>query len=72
MKITANFDYDLAVTSIEGQHYAEINESGLWSVGIVNLGNNSISDFTVKIFCYNTGTLIGSVEEPESISLTGS
>lgn len=68
MKVTANFDYDLSVISIDGQHLAEINESSLWNVDIVNLGANSISDFTVKIFCYTTGTLIGSVEETESIA----
>ncbi len=68
MKVTAHFDYDLAVTSIDGQHLVEINETGLWNVNILNLGANSMSDFTVKIFCYNTGTLIGSVDETESLA----
>lgn len=68
MRITANFDYDISVVSMSGQHSVEINEPGLWDVGIVNLGSSSISDFTVKLFCYNTGTLIGSAYESGSLA----
>jgi len=68
MKVTAHFDYDLAITSIAGQHLTEVSESGLWSIDIINLGGNSNSDFTVNLFCYNTGTLIGSVSDPETLS----
>jgi hypothetical protein len=67
MKVTANFDYDLAVTSLTGQHKTEINESGLWSVDVTNFGSSDYSDYTVKLFCYNTGALIGSVFETESL-----
>lgn len=68
MKLTAHFEYDLAVVSIGGQHSADINESALWDVDIKNLGSNSISGFTVKIFCYNSGELIGSVVETGSVA----
>jgi hypothetical protein len=67
IKINAVFDRDIAVISAEGPHSVGIGEEGIWSVSVVNLGNNEIADFTVELYCYNTGTLIGTIEDNEPL-----
>ena len=67
VKMSAFFDHDLMVTSIDGPTKIELLETGTWSVQVKNLGSQIQDEFSVQLFSLKTGDLIGNIENPGSI-----
>jgi hypothetical protein len=67
MKLNANLNTDLAVADISGPVQVDLQMPGIWEVQVKNLGTQPVSDFTVKLFNYKTGDLIGSFDDTEQI-----
>jgi hypothetical protein len=54
VNLTANFDNDLGVISIEGQNIIEPNETGEWNVEVKNFGLESQSNFSLELYSYKS------------------
>jgi len=67
VKMSAFFDHDLMVTSIDGPTQVELLETGTWSVQVKNLGSEIQDEFSIQLFSLKTGDLIGSIENTGSI-----
>jgi len=67
MKLNANLNTDLAVADISGPVQVDLQVPGTWDVQVKNPGTQPVSDFTVKLFDYKTGDLIGSFDDTEQI-----
>ncbi|MCD4697328.1 MAG: hypothetical protein K8S16_13915 [Bacteroidales bacterium] len=67
IKVTAHFDNDLCLHNISGPNSINVLQEGIWTVQVKNLGTNTMSDYTVKIFDYKSGDLIGSYDELDDI-----
>jgi len=60
ISLSALLNTDISVTEITGPNVVELSETNTWSVEVANLGTQLMSDFTLKLFDYTTGNLIGS------------
>jgi hypothetical protein len=67
LSIITFLDNDMAVNDISGPLTLEMNETGTWTVEVKNLGLDYQKDFTVKLFDYRSGELIGSIAEEDSL-----
>ncbi|MCF8404828.1 MAG: hypothetical protein K9H58_12830 [Bacteroidales bacterium] len=68
IKLTSNFNNDLCVHNISGPGKINILQEETWTVDVKNLGLNSMSNYTVKIFDYKTGDILGSILETDELS----
>ena len=67
IKLTAMFQNDLAVAGIDGPNILSTGLTSVFSALVSNIGTEPQSDFTVSMFCYKTGDVIGTVEITEII-----
>ncbi len=70
LSLSANLTNDLSIAGITGPNAVELLENNTWSVEVANLGTQAMSEFTVKLFDYTTGNLIGSQYITEAIPPT--
>lgn len=64
IRMSALFEKDLAVNAIDGPNSVELLEEGTWTVDVKNFGSQPQAGYTVKMFCYKTGNMIGSITVP--------
>ncbi len=67
VELTANLNTDLAAVEISGPVQVDLQMPGVWDINVKNMGIQPVSGFTVKLFDYKTGNLIGSVDDNEQI-----
>ncbi|MBE0661697.1 MAG: hypothetical protein IH597_04435 [Bacteroidales bacterium] len=67
LEVTAIFQNDLAVSSIDGPNILSADITSVFSVSVSNPGSEPQADFTVSMFCYKTGNLIGTAEITEVV-----
>lgn len=67
IKLTAMFQNDLAVAGIDGPNILSAGFTSVFSALVSNTGTEPQSDFTVSMFCYKTGNVIGTAEITEII-----
>lgn len=63
LTMTVYLDQDLAVTEISGPTQIDLLETGTWNVEVKNTGSQAVSDFTIKLYDFKTGELIGSFND---------
>ena len=67
VKVSTFFSNDLTVTSISGPNILELQQTGTWTVNVMNQGSEVQDQFSVKLFDYKSGNQVGSIENPGSI-----
>jgi hypothetical protein len=72
MTLTVYLDQDLSVSEISGPTQVDLMETGTWTFDVRNTGSQVVSGFTVKLFDYKTGELIGNIMDPGEIDPAGS
>ena len=68
LEVTVMLDTDLTVTNVEGPIVIDITETGQWDMNVKNLGSLPQSDFTLKLFSFKFGDLIGTIDITEAIN----
>jgi len=68
MAIMAYLDNDLVAKEVAGPNNIDIGQPGNWEVKVKNLGLLPQSDFTVKLFSYQSGEEIGSMNSSETLN----
>ncbi len=67
IELNANLNTDLSVVDISGPTQVDLQMPGIWDVQVKNLGSQPVSGFTVKLFDYKTGNMLGSYDDSEII-----
>ena len=66
-QLTSMLEADLTATAVEGPAKIGIDETGQWDVAVTNLGSQAQSDFTIKLFSFKYGDMVGSMDISEAI-----
>ncbi len=67
VRLNADLNIDLSVAKVSGPIQVNVLDPGNWEVHIKNTGFQAVSNFTVKLFDYKTGEMIGFIEDYEQI-----
>ncbi|MFC2107062.1 CARDB domain-containing protein [Bacteroidota bacterium] len=67
VKTTASYENDLAITGFDGPNTLELNESGSFEINIKNNGIHDQSNFSVELYNFKTGDLLGDVQINETL-----
>lgn len=70
MEITIMLQTDLTAIGVEGPSVLDITETGQWSLEVKNIGSETQSDYTLKLFSFKYGDLIGTLDISEPIAPT--
>ena len=69
--LTVYLDQDLSVSEISGPTQIDLMETGEWSFDVRNTGSQTVAGFTVKLFDFKTGELVGSFDDIGEIEPQG-
>lgn len=67
LEILVMLENDLTITEVEGPLVIDVNEPGSWEVDVKNLGSLPQTDFTLKLFSFKYGDMIGEMVVSDAI-----
>lgn len=67
LSLSAELNNDLSILNITGPASVDILDTGSWTVSIQNKATNSVDGFSVKMFSYKTGELLGIIDDNNPI-----
>jgi len=68
LEMTVMLENDLTITAIDGPRVMNLEETAEWNLDVKNLGSISQTDFTLKLFSFKSGDMIGALDISEAIS----
>lgn len=67
LKVTANYENDLAIAGFDGPNSLELNESGTFDIIVENNGIHNQSNFTIELYNFKTGDLLEDIQISETL-----
>ena len=68
VKVTANYENDLAVAGFDGPNSLELNESGTFEIIVENSGIHDQQNFTIELYNNKTGVFLGDLQISETLA----